>query len=54
MHFSKSSDGKDARVEHFEARCYKVIGHAEPTDTRESLIVKYLKNKSGDIVNWKL
>lgn len=30
-------------VNFFEARWYKVIGHAEPTDTRESLIAKYLQ-----------
>lgn len=34
-------------VNFFETRWYKVIGHAEPTDTCESLVAKYLRKPSG-------
>lgn len=32
-------------VNFFEARWYKIVGHAEASDTRESLIVKYLRKQ---------
>lgn len=34
-------------VNFFEASNYKVVGHAEDTDTPETLIAKYLPNKSN-------
>lgn len=33
-------------VNFFEARWYKIVGHAEASDTRESLIAKYLRKPS--------
>ena len=32
-------------INFFEASQYKVVGHAEKTDTRETLIAKYLSRK---------
>lgn len=34
-------------VNFFEARWYKIVGHAEASDTRESLVAKYLRKPSG-------
>lgn len=33
-------------VNFFEARWYKIVGHAEASDTRESLVAKYLRKPS--------